>query len=143
MLLEISTVASCPGETTTRVTYLSMKIHLKRCYIFPLKFAVILFSGSGKGCTWRIVVTWLRLLLRLHTNTSNPDVYWRKRPNWLTHLELCHRNSDILEKMLHGIALSHSTVGKCTPMEVIKQPEDERTLTTKEQKWSSFQTNFD
>ena len=36
-----------------------------------------------KGHNWGIVrVTQLRLVLRLHANTSCPDVYWRKRPNW-------------------------------------------------------------
>ena len=31
-------------------------------------------------------------MLRLHANTSSPDVYWRRWPNRQTHLELCHRN---------------------------------------------------
>ena len=46
-------------------------------------------------------------------------------------------------KILNRIGLSSSTVGKCAPMQVIKQPEHERTSTTEEQKWSSFQTNCD
>ena len=33
--------------------------------------------------------------------------------------------------------------GKCTRMQVKKQPEHGRTSTTKEQKYSSFQTNYD
>ena len=41
------------------------------------------------------------------------------------------------------IALSNSTAGKCVPMQVIKQPEHGRTSTTKEQKGSSFQINYD
>ena len=32
-------------------------------------------------------------VLRLHANTSSPDIYLRKQPNWRTHLELCHRNT--------------------------------------------------
>ena len=35
-----------------------------------------------------------------------------------------------------------SIAGKCTSMQVIKQPEHGRTSTTVEQKWSSFQTNY-
>ena len=41
------------------------------------------------------------------------------------------------------ITLSNSTAGKCTPMQIIKQPEPERTSRTEEQKRSSFQTNYD
>ena len=33
--------------------------------------------------------------------------------------------------------------GEVRTMQVIKQPEHGRTSTTKEQKWSSFQTNYD
>ena len=51
---------------------------------------------------------------RLHANTSSPDVYWRKRPNRRAHLELCHRNPHILERMLNRIALSNSTVGSAS-----------------------------
>ena len=35
-----------------------------------------------------------------------PDIYWRKQPNWWAHLELCHRNPDILERVPNQIALS-------------------------------------
>ena len=45
--------------------------------------------------------------------------------NWQAHLELYHRNPDILEKVLNQIVLSNSTLGKCTAMQVIKQPEGE------------------
>ena len=44
-------------------------------------------------------------------------------------------------KGVNMIALSNPTVGKCTTMEIIKQTEHGRISTTKEQKWSSFQTN--
>ena len=50
------------------------------------------------------------------------------------HLELCHKNPDILERVLNRIALSNSTAGKCTHMHVIKQLEHGRTSTTEEQK---------
>ena len=43
-------------------------------------------------------------------------------------------NPGILERVLNQIVLSNSTVGKCTPMQVIKQPEHGRTSTTEEQK---------
>ena len=36
-----------------------------------------------------------------------------------------------------------STAGKCAPMQVVKQPEHGTTSTTKKQKWSSFQMNYD
>ena len=49
----------------------------------------------------------------------------------------------ILERVPNRITLSNSTAGKCAPMQVIKQPEHGRTSTTEEQKWSSFQTNYD
>ena len=66
-------------------------------------------------CSWSIVVTWLRLVSRLYANTSSPDIYWRKRPNWQAHLELCHRNPDVLERVLNWIALSSSTAGSAHP----------------------------
>ena len=92
---------------------------------------------------WSVVVTELMLVSRPHANTSNPDVYWRKQPNRQNRLELCHRNPNILERMLNRIALSNSAVGKCASMQVTKQPEHGRTSTTKEQKWSSFQGSYD
>ena len=65
----------------------------------------------------------------------SPVVYRRKRPNQQAYLELCHRNPDILERVLNQIPLSNSTAWNCAPMQVVKQAE--------EQKWSSFQTNYD
>ena len=38
-----------PGESTAGVTYLPMKILPKHCYIFLLKVAATLRSGSRKG----------------------------------------------------------------------------------------------
>ena len=80
---------------------------------------------------------------RLHANTSSLDLYWRKQPNRKAHLELWHRNPDILERVLNQIALPNSTVGKSAPMQVIKQPEHGRISTNEEQKWSSFQMKYD
>ena len=57
--------------------------------------------------------------------------------NWQAHLELCHRNSDILERVLKWIALSNCQ--EVQPMQVIKQPEHRRTSTKEEQKCSPFQ----
>ena len=85
----------------------------------------------------------VRLVSRLHANTSIADVYWRKRLNWWAHLDLCHRSPDILESVLNHIVLSNSTAGNCVPMQIIKEPAHGRTLTTEEQKWSSFQANYD
>ena len=103
----------------------SMKIHPKNDHILTANVAA------------------LRLMSRLHANTLRPDVYWRKWPNQQAYLELCHWNPDILERVLNQIALSNSTVGKCVPMQVTKQTEHGRTSTTKKQKWSSFQMNYD
>ena len=74
-----------------------------------------------------------------YANTSSSHVHWRKWPNWQAHLEFCHKNPDILERVLNWIELSNSTMGKYTPMQVMKQPKHGRTSTTEEQKWSSFQ----
>ena len=46
-------------------------------------------------------------------------------------------------RVLNRITLCNSTAGKCTHMQVIKQSEHGRISTTKEQKRSSFQTNYD
>ena len=43
-------------------------------------------------------------MLRLHDYTSIPNVYWRKWPNWQAHLELCHKNPDILNRVLNRIS---------------------------------------
>ena len=37
------------GKSDARVTYLSMRIHPKRCRIFPLKVSATLLNGSRKG----------------------------------------------------------------------------------------------
>ena len=47
------------------------------------------------------------------------------------------------DTMLNLIVLSISTVEKCAPMQVVKQPEHGRASAIKEQKCSSFQTNYD
>ena len=83
---------------------------------------------------WSIAVTQFKSVSRLHVNASSPGIYGRKRPNQRVYLEPCHRNPDILERVLNWIALSNSTAGKSAPMQVIKQPEHWRTSTTKEQK---------
>ena len=41
---------------------------------------------------------------------------------------------DFLERVLNWTAFFNSTAEKCTPMQVIKQPEHGRMSTTKEQK---------
>ena len=48
---------------------------------------------------------------RLHANTSSLGVYLRKRLKQRANLELCHRNPDILARVLNWIVLSNSTVG--------------------------------
>ena len=43
--------ASGPEESTSGVTYPSMRMHPKNCLIFPLKVAATLLCGSRKGAT--------------------------------------------------------------------------------------------
>ena len=42
------------GESFAGVTYLSMRINLKSCHIFPLKVSVTLLNGSRKGADGRV-----------------------------------------------------------------------------------------
>ena len=98
ILLEIQQSALGPRKSASGVTYLSLRINPKSCCIFPLKVVATLLSGSRKSTVGA---------LRLHANTSSLDVCWRKSPNWHNHLELCHRNSDILERVLNLVALSN------------------------------------
>ena len=72
-----------------------------------------------------IVDTQLRSVSRLHANTSSSDIYLRKQPNQQAHLELCHRNPDILERVLNQILLANSTAGNQAVVQVIKQREHE------------------
>ena len=117
--------------------YISMRILPKSYCIYPLKllqlYLVVKERGQLDHSSHRVEVV---------VESSNPDLYWRKRQNQQAHLELCHRNPDILERVLDQIALSSSTAGKCAPTEVIKQQEHGRTSTSDEQKWSSFQMNY-
>ena len=59
----------------------------------------------------------------------NPWRILKETTKLAAHLELCHRNPDILERVLNQTNLSNSTAAKCAPMQVIKQPEQGRTLT--------------
>ena len=45
--------------------------------------------------------------------------------------------------MLKWIVLSISTVGKCGPMQVVKQPEQWKALITEKQNCSFSQANYD
>ena len=47
------------------------------------------------------------------------------------------------DTMLKWIVLSISTVGKCGPMQVVKQPEQWKALITEKQNCSSSQANYD
>ena len=44
------------------------------------------------------------------------------------------------DTMLNRIVLPISTVEKCAPMQVVKQPEHRRASTTEEQKWNKRRT---
>ena len=48
-LQQNSAEESGPGENTAGVMYLSVRVHLKSYYIFPLKVAITLLSHSRKG----------------------------------------------------------------------------------------------
>ena len=54
--------------------------------------------------------------------------------NNYAHLEQCHRNPDVLERVPNRIMLSNSTMRMCAPMQAVKQPKHERTSSTEEQK---------
>ena len=54
-----------------------------------------------EGCNWSIAVIQLRSVLRLHANTLNPGVYLRKWLKRQAHVELCHKNPDILKRVLN------------------------------------------
>ena len=49
ILLEIQQRALGPGESTAGVTYLSVRIYMKSCHIFPKNVAATLLSGSRNG----------------------------------------------------------------------------------------------
>ena len=112
ILLEIQQRALGPGESASGTTYLSLRIRSKVLHFSP-KSCRNFTQWFGEGRSWSIVITQLRSVSRLHANTSSPDVYGRKRPKRRDHLELCHRNPDILERVLNWIALSNSTAEKC------------------------------
>ena len=57
----------------------------------------------------------------------------RKWPNRQAHLQLCHRNTDILEKVLHWITLSNSIARKWLPKQVVTQASCKTTRT-----WHDF-----
>ena len=66
---------SDPGESTAGVIYLSMRIHLKSSSICmsPLKVSNTLLNGTRNDTIGALVVTQLlRLVSRLHANTSSP-----------------------------------------------------------------------
>ena len=77
-------------------------------------------SAEGLGCRrehcWSYIVSAFenkttnlvvegRVQLEDSSHTSISDVYWRKQLNRQAHLELCHRNPDILERVLNQITL--------------------------------------
>ena len=68
-----------------------------------------------EGCNWSIAVTYLRLVSKLHANTSSPGVYRRKQLNWQAHLELCHKNPDILEGCCTGSRYQTQLHGSAHP----------------------------
>ena len=115
--------------------YISMRMHQKNCRIFPLKVFTTLLSGSRKGTSGvqqshsygrcQGFMLTLQALAYIEGNDQTTSPIW----NYVT-----GTLPDILERVLKSIMLSRSTAGKCTPMQVIKQPEHGRTSTTKEQK---------
>ena len=109
---------------------------------FSPKKLLQIYLVVKERCSCSIVATYLRLVSRLHANTSSLT-YSKKWLNLWAHLELCHSNPDILERVLNQFILSNSTARNWAPMQVIKLPEHLRTSATNDQKWSPFQTNYD
>ena len=111
--------------------------------LFRLMYLWNVFYLAFPSCLWPSAVHFVLQMahnslwqcLKPFIGDISPVVYRRKRPNRQAYLELCHRNPDILERVLNQIPLSNSTAWNCAPMQVVKQAE--------EQKWSSFQTNYD
>ena len=89
------------------VTYLSMRIHQKSCCIFPQNVAATLLSGSRKGAVGaqqshsqgrcRGYMLKLQALTYIKGNERTSRHIWK----------LCHRNPEILERMLNRITLSN------------------------------------
>ena len=95
--------------------YVSMRIHPKSCRIFPPKSCCNFTQWFKEGRNWSIAVTYLRLVSKLHANTSSPGVYRRKQLNWQAHLELCHKNPDILEGCCTGSRYQTQLHGSAHP----------------------------
>ena len=111
--------ASRPEERTVEVMYLSMIISI---------YLVVQQRPQLEHSSLEFMVA----TPTIRAKTSSSGIYCRKQPNQQAYLELRHRNPDIWERMLIRITFSNSTVGRCAPMN-----------TTEDQKWSSFQTNYD
>ena len=81
----------------------------------------------------------------LYANTSSPDVYWKTAnpAGPFGTMPQVPWHSKGPDKMLNPISISISTVAKCATMQVIKQPEHRKPSTTKEQKCTSLQMNYD
>ena len=60
-LLEIQQRALGPGESTAGTTYLSLRIHPKNCWIFPLKAATTLLYFTQR----RVQLEQLRLVVKV------------------------------------------------------------------------------
>ena len=111
--------ASRPEERTVEVMYLSMIISI---------YLVVQQRPQLEHSSLEFMVA----TPTIHAKTSSSGIYCRKQPNQQAYLELCPRNPDIWERMLIRITFSNSTVGRCVPMN-----------TTKDQKCSFFQINYD
>ena len=76
--------------------------------------------GSTRECCWGWCWGYMVTLQSLNYIEGNN---WTGRPIW-------NYATGTLERILNWIRLSNLTAGKCTPMQVIKQPEHGRTSTT-------------
>ena len=74
-------------------------------------------------------------MLKLQTLTYIEIHYWTGRIIW-DYATGTLTPSKGPDTTLNQIALSISTVEKCAPMQVVKQPENRKASTTKEQKWT-------
>ena len=115
----------------SKIQWQHKKAQAARYWTRDLKNFCILLENSTEGLrSWR-ELCWSLVVSVFENTPKNLVVQGRAQ------LE----NSSHIVKVLFE-AISNSTVGKCAPMQVIKQPEHGRTSASKEQKWSSFQTNY-
>ena len=130
IMLENSAEGLGPGESAAGVTYLSMRTHskLQQLYIVvqgrtQLEHSsfIVMVGVDAKFKPWLILIETIVSAGPFETMSQEP---------W--HPGKGTKPDSVIQRNV-----------KCAPMQIIKQPEHRRTSTSEEQKWSSFQTNYD